>query len=73
MSRFSLYYYSGLGDVARKEETVLIIDTRSFTGKGRRDSFVDSGDSNSEDEELDPDGTKIDYLSYCLRTKYSLS
>ena len=69
LSRFSLYYYSGLGDIARKEETILIIDTRSFTGKVRRDSFVDSGDSNSEDEEQDLDGAKIDYLSFCLKTK----
>ena len=68
MFRFSLYYYSGLGDIARKEETLLIIDTRSFTGRGRRESFVDGGDS--DDEELeDPDGTKIDYLSFCLKTK----
>ena len=68
MFRFSLYYYSGLGDIARKEETLLIIDTRSFTGRGRRESFVDGGDSDEEELE-DPDGTKIDYLSFCLKTK----
>ena len=50
MFRFSLYYYSGLGDIARKEETLLIIDTRSFTGRGRRESFVDGGDSDEENE-----------------------
>ena len=60
-----MYYYSGQV-VERKVETILTIDTR--TGNNESNSFIDSHDSESGEE--DEEGRKVDTLAFCLRTKY---
>ena len=56
-----MYYYSG--QVEKKVETILTIDTRS---SNKKDNFVDS----ISDDDDDDDERGIDYLSFCLKTKF---